>query len=350
MGGSERYLEQLVGRLRPDWVDRVVCLQDGPLVARLEALAVPVQVIETGAGPWSIYRAARRLKRSLERSPPEVVHANGVKAALVAALGGTPRMIWVKHDFSWDGWLTRSVAKRCRLVVGVSDAVLETIDGSVRTAVAYNGIEPPGVDLDAARERVLELVGPEAETIILVGRFHPVKGHIDLIEAAASVLAVRPRARFLLAGGRDPTTPEVERRVRERVVELGLEGRVILLGHRDDAFELMAGADVATIPSVRVSAKQGREGFPLVGLELLAAGTPVVAYSSGGVPELLGDCGVLVPPGDTDALAAAIIGLLEDDGKRGELAACGVDRVRARFTMDALIETMKDHYAEVAAR
>lgn len=348
MGGSERYLEQLVQRLGSGWVDRVICLQEGPLVERLADAGIGTETISAGAGPLSIFVAARRLKRSLGRHPAAIVHANGLKAALIAVLAGHHRTIWVKHDFSWDGSLTRFIARRCRLVVGVSAAVLESIEGSAPTAVVYNGIDETEVNEDAARARVSELAGPGNQTVMLVGRMHPVKGHLEIIEAGPELLRRRPDVRIVFVGGPDPGTPDTETDLRARIEELGIGGNVVFAGHRDDA-ELMAGADVAVIPSVRLGSRQGREGFPLVALEMMMAGTPIVAYASGGIPESLGDCGVLVSEGDRQALAMAIADLLEDGDNRQMLAECGRRRVRERFTMSALVEGMKKHYADIGA-
>jgi glycosyltransferase involved in cell wall biosynthesis len=348
MGGSERYLEQLIQCLGPDWVDRVICLQEGPLVERLRSNGVATEIIPAGAGPVAIFAAARRLKRSLSRHPATVVHANGVKAALVMAVAGHPRTIWVKHDFSWDGRLTRYIARRSRLVVGVSAAVLESVADSASTAVVYNGIDPVEVDETAARDRVSGLAGGGNQIVMLVGRMHPVKGHMEVIEACPQIIRTHPDVRLVFVGGADPTTPEVETALRTRVDELEIGDNVVFAGHRDDATDLMAGADVAVIPSVRLSARQGREGFPLVALEMMMAGTPIVAYASGGVPESLGECGVLVPEGNREALAAGVVSILEDDEKRRALTDCGRRRVRERFTMDTLVEGMKEHYTKVA--
>src|SRR5215211_7744255 len=82
-GGSERYLETIVGELGPSWAKRVVSLEAGPLADRLRAAGVPVEALPTSARPWGILRSARRLRRVLSRERPAVVHANGIKAALV---------------------------------------------------------------------------------------------------------------------------------------------------------------------------------------------------------------------------------------------------------------------------
>src|SRR5205814_5873889 len=114
---------------------------------------------------------------------PAVVHANGVKAALVAvaaALGTRVPVVWVKHDFSWDGWLSRAVAWRCALVVGVSRAVLAAVP-SHRARPVPTGIDVPDVDRDAARRRLAELLQGEGPFLMLVGRLHPVKGHAELL-------------------------------------------------------------------------------------------------------------------------------------------------------------------------
>ncbi|MGI8624694.1 MAG: glycosyltransferase, partial [Solirubrobacteraceae bacterium] len=126
VGGSERMLELLLAELGPAWIDRVVLLAPGPAVARLAARGVEAEVLPIGTR-GGLLTGAWRLRCRLLARPPAVVHANGVKAALVSALAlagtGVP-VLWVKHDFSWDGPLARIVATGCAEVVGVSAAVL----------------------------------------------------------------------------------------------------------------------------------------------------------------------------------------------------------------------------------
>ena len=102
------------------------------------------------------------------------------------------------------------------------------------------------------------------------------------------------------------------------------------------------------IPSVTSRGGLGKEGFSLVALEAMGVGTPVVAYDYGGPPEVLGECGLLVPPGDRDALAEALLRVLEDGAAR---AAGRVRRRRAseRFSLSAMIEAMENRYREAAA-
>jgi glycosyltransferase involved in cell wall biosynthesis len=122
------------------------------------------------------------------------------------------------------------------------------------------------------------------------------------------------------------------------------------VGHRADAIDLIAGADVLVIPSVPDEAGGGRDAFPFVGLEAMAAGTPTVAYSDGGLPELLGDCGRGVPPSDRAALAGALIEVLADREVREQMANCGRARVKERFSIDAMVAKMTEIYLETARR
>jgi glycosyltransferase involved in cell wall biosynthesis len=354
-GGSERYLELLLDHLDPGWVHGVVSLQDGPFVERLRSSGYDVAVIETGAR-LSMLTSARRLGRLLQRDPPAVIHANGVKAALVAGLA-TPvarvRMpiVWVKHDFSWDGLLAHAVAWRCDQVVGVSAAVTATFGRRLRdrVRVVHNGIPPIEREREAARELVRGLAG-DGEVVVLVGRFHPAKGQIELVEAAPRVLERRPGTRFLLLGGDDPYQLEYARSVRARIEALGLSEAVLLPGHHADAPGVMAGCDVVVMPSMPDERGMGREGFGLVGLEAMAVGTPVAGYSGGALPEVLGEHAALVPEGDRAALADAIAGLLEDPGRRAAMAAAARDYARGRFGIDATVAGMRERYAEAAAR
>lgn len=354
-GGSERYLELLLERLGEDWVRGVVLLQEGPFAERLRSLGYPVEIVSTPRRA-GIFPAALRLRRALLGQAPQVVHANGVKAAMVAAIAmtgtGIP-VLWLKHDFSWDGPLARLVAWRCRTVVAVSSAIT-TIFGpwlARRVRVVPNGIPEYARDRESGRRAIADLTGStDAPTVLLVGRLHPAKGQIELVEAAPLMLERRPDLRFVLLGDEDPTQPAYAEGVRRRVAELGIDREVVFAGHRSDPLRIMSGSDVIVLPSVPDERGAGKEACPFALLEAMAVETPVVAYAAGGIPEVLGDCGRLVAEGDRAALADAIVGLIEDEDERRRAAACGRERVRTRHSLEATVEAMRRAYRETAGQ
>ena len=338
LGGSERYLETLVGELGSSWVKVVVCLEDGPLADRLRAAGVATEVLPTSPRPWGILASARRLRRILAREQPAVVHANGVKAAFVSVLATRLPVVWVKHDFSYDGPLARLIAMRCRRVVGVSEAVTRTFRRRGKIDVVHNGLAQPEVDREAGRRLLEDALGERpGDAVALVGRLDPFKGHGELLAAAAGLRARRPALRLVFIGGQAPSHPGYQDELRR---EAGEEAS--FLGYREDAEALIAGCDVLAIPTV------APEGFPYAGLEAMAVGTPVVGYAHGGLPELVGPCGRLVPPGDRSALAEEIRRLLEDRDLHADLAACGRDRVSREFSLERMVEAMKDQYRQAA--
>ena len=339
-GGSEAYLERLLAELGPEWVSSVVSLQWGPFVERVPD---PV-VLHTTGSRLSMAGGALRLRRHLRRTRPHVVHANGVKAAAVAVVAawrtGIP-VVWVKHDFSWDGRLVRVVARRCAEVVGVSSTVLASVPDGVPTSVV-----PPGIALPDVQRR------PDAPagTVALVGRLHSVKGHLELLAVVPDIVARCPEARFLLVGGEDPSQLVYARTVHETAAPLVAQGVIELTGHRTDVVQVIADADVLVIPSVVDDRGFGLEASPLVAIEAMAVGTPVVAYAAGGVPELVGDCGALVALGDRQALATTIVSLLQDAARRRALGACGRARAGERYTAERMAEGMRAVYRRVAGR
>ena len=357
-GGSERVLERLIAQLGPAWVDRVVVLAAGPAVDPLRALGVPVEVLPTGTRA-GLLTAAWRLRRRLLARPPAVVHANGVKAALVAALAlagtGVP-VVWLKHDFSWDGPLARLIAAGCAEVTGVSAAVLACLGGGrprglrrPRLAVVFNGVPAYGGDPEGARAALAEelALAASAPVIALVGRLHPAKGQLELLEAAPAVWDRHPRAHLLLAGDEDASQSAYADRVRRAAAALGQ--RVHLLGYREDAGDLVAAADVLAVPSVPDERGMGREGFGLAAVEAMAAGTPVVGFDGGALPEVLGDAAVLVEAGDSAALAGAIADLLGDEARRRALAERGRKRHARHYRPEVTAAAMAERY-RLAAR
>ena len=341
-GGSERYLELLLAQLGSEWVAGVVCLQEGPLVATLRAAGHRVEVVETPARAGML-PAAWRLRGALRALEPDVIHANGVKAALVAGLatrGTSLPVVWVKHDFSWDGWLAQLVARMSAEVVGVSGPVVEGL--RARTAVVPNGL--PELRADAVRGRA---VLGDGEHVVLLGRISRVKGQLELVEATPALLERRPAAQVWLVGGEDADEPEYAHELRQRVAALGLGERVHLVGHREDALDLVAGADVAAVASGPNGTRLRGEGFGLAALEAMRLGTPVVGWRAGALPEVVADAAVLVAPGDRPALADAIARVLADGDLRARLTAAGRARA-ATFTLERVAAAMGERYAAAA--
>ena len=354
LGGEENYLAALIEELGPDWVDGVVSLEEAPFVERLRSMGVPTEVIPTSAGVPGMLLSALKLRRALRRSSPQVVHANGVKAAVVCAVatfGTRFPLIWLKHDFSWDGWLAREVARRCDQVVGVSEAVTETFRGATKRKVhvVHNGLPPLEVDREEGRKTIESLLGSQGGVVVsLVGRIDPTKGHSELLAVLRDLLARRPGLHVAFIGAEHLPHLEFAQELRRELAARGLEGYVTFVGFREDAVELIAGSDLVVIPSTIDDRGMGREGFPYVGLEAMAVGTPVVGYAHGGLPETLGECGLLVPPGDRAALRHAILDVLENDGERDRLAGCGRRRMEEQFSLAGMVEAMKARYLEAA--
>jgi glycosyltransferase involved in cell wall biosynthesis len=350
-GGSERFLEQVLDHLDDDVEPSVVLLQDGPLVARLHRHA-PV-VVPTGTR-IGLLTGAARLRRVLLRGRYDVVHANGIKAALVCVLATTGArrrvpVVWMKHDHSRDGRLAHYVAARAAVVVGVSRSVLATIPERTATRVVHPGVDVPAQPADA-RSHLRSLLGVTENTAVLlsVGRLDRAKGHGLVIDALIGVRRAHPETVLAIVGGPEPTQPGVDEELRAAASLVGPPGVVQLLGQRDDVLTLLAGADVAVVASHPVDRRgMGAEGFGLVAVEAMAVGTPVVAFAAGAVPEVLGECGVLVDVGDVAALTEAVNGVLADAGRRTDLARCGLQRAR-RFDQTTAAVALTATYRAVA--
>jgi len=168
--------------------------------------------------------------------------------------------------------------------------------------------------------------------VIAVGRLTPQKGLHTLIEAAPRVAEAVPDAGFLIVGD-GPLRGELERAARAS------GAAIVFAGERRDVHDLMRGARVLALPSVY-------EGLPLVALEAMACGLPVVASAVDGTPEAVadGETGVLTPPGDAGRLAEALIGLLRDPAKCEAMGRKGRARAEAHFSASRMVEETQAVY------
>lgn len=251
-------------------------------------------------------------------------HRPAAVAAAAAARLGVP------YGFSAHALDVRKVPAAVLAERAAGAAVVVSCNADAAAAIEATGTTPRlvrhGVDL--ARFRPVPPPGGPVAELLAVGRLVEKKGFVVLVEALAAV--DRPFRLRLVGDG-----PE-RARVETAVAGLGLGDRVELLGRRthDELPALYAGADVVVVPSV-VDANRDRDGLPNVVLEAMASGRPVAASDVGAVATAVrhGVTGVLVPPGQPDALAVALSALLDDPGARRRLGAAARSEVEARFDL-----------------
>ncbi len=281
---------------------------------------------------------------------PDVVHGHdwvvAQPAAAVAAHAGAPLVMTVHATELglWNGWLTsdfsrwrtqveRDLVARADATVVCSPAMRrETVEGlradPARTVVVPNGVDVAAWRTDPAEQaaaRAAVGVPPHAPLVVLVGRLEYEKGGQDAI-AALALLPADVHLVLVGTGGQRQT-------LADQAAGAGLSGRVHLAGRLLDeqVAALLGAADVAVVPS-------RYEPFGLVALEAMAAGTPVVVTSTGGLGDLVrpGETGLVVPPARPAALADAVRGLLENPDRRAAMARRGTEEALQRFGWDVV--------------
>ncbi len=247
----------------------------------------------------------------------------------------------------WYGFLhmQKRVVRRLPRLITVSSSSARDICDQMGTRPEQLAVVPVGVD--PSHFRPLPGVARVPGRIMTTASADvPLKGLLPLIEAVAKVRTERPAELVVVGQTREGSL------VPATIARLGLEDAVRLVGAVDDErmVELYAEAEVAVVPSLY-------EGFSLPAIEAMACGIPLVATTGGALPEVVGghgETGLLVPPGDPGALAAAIGSLLDDAGERARIGAAGRRRVLERFTWQATARETVAQYrrtlAEAGAR
>jgi L-malate glycosyltransferase len=352
VGGAERQVVDLAGALRrKGYGITVACSVAGDLSGALEEAGVPVRPLLKRLAKRRLSLAyAWRLRRLLKGEQFDLVHAHiyaSIAAAAIATLETDVPLVITEHtEASWQDWrarwVSRWVYRRAARIIAVStpirrrlierDDVHPDLITIVPNAVA--SASEPHADAPLPTElRKRPLVG-------VVARLQPEKGVSSFLKAAARVAPQFPEAHFVVAGD-GPFRQELV----ALTENLDLGSRVHFLGFRADASALMRSLDVLVAPSLT-------EGSPLVTLEAMAAGVPVVASAVGGIPDQVRHDkeGLLVPPGDTHALGNALLALLRDPPRARRLGEAGRRRVASRFSHATMVRQIEDVYRDVLGR
>jgi glycosyltransferase involved in cell wall biosynthesis len=309
-------------------------------------------------------RALIALYRLMRRERPHIVHTHLAKAGFVgrlaARLAGVPIVLHTFHGHTFHSYFspakTRIFLVMERFCARLSDRIV-TISDRLRDEIAAFGVARPeaitviplGFDLTPFREasrgrrhgRFQTSLGlpDDAHLIGIVGRLVPIKNVALFLEAAARAAAGEPRLHFAVVGDGDLRL-DLEARARS----LGLAGRVHFVGWRRDLPDLYADLDALVISS-------DNEGTPVSLIEAMATGTPAIATCVGGVPDVVVDgvTGRLVPPGDADALAAAMLDLVARPGVTAAMAIEAQQGVLARYRGERLVDDIDRLYRELLA-
>lgn len=347
VGGCEQHVLALLSRL-----DR---RRYEPWLAYFEAEpdeATPMAPLFRAAGIRTVDLHARRrtdlaafarLARLIRCGGFDLVHAHSFRTELGAALAtrampGRPRLVRTVHntdDFytrpRYRG-LARAASRSMDRIVAISDAV-ETFlrqDAGLSSSPIeriYYGLDvtPYRPDVPPPSGR-----GPDARpTLGVLARLAPQKGHRVLFDALPSIVAEVPDVLARIVGHEELSTVAD---LRAYAAGRGIADRVRFEGFGADVPALLADLDVFVLPSLW-------EGFGLVLLEAMAAGRPVVASAVGAIPEIVrdGETGLLVPPGDSAALARAVVRVLRDPDLAARLGRAGRAGVETRFGLAGMV-------------
>lgn len=323
----------------------------GLLLSRAEALGVEAAALDLvrhdgGRAPLADWLATRRF---------DVLHVHagigweGLPAAGVGRTAGARVVVRTEHlpylltDPRERAAHAAMLPHLDRLVCVSEAARASFADAGVGPdllAVVRNGIEPRRARHDRASVRGALGLEARDRVVLTVARLAEQKDHRTLLAAVPSVLAGEPDVRFLWVGA-----GPLGQVLREAIGRERLDGRILLLGQRDDVPDLLAAADVFALPS-------RFEGLPLAVLEAMAAGLPVVAARAPGTAEVVehGRTGFLVEPGDPEGLAGALALVLADPDQAAAFGAAGSARVAAEFGAARMAEETFSLYRELLAR
>ena len=379
VGGCERHVLSLLTHLDREryepWLAYFEAAPDEAAPMAPCFRAAGVRTVDLRAQRRTDPAAMLRLGRLIRGGGFDIVHAHSFRTELGAALWGrvvgrVPVVLRTVHNTDelyvrpGYSWLARASARRLDRIVVISDAVGKYLrdacglPGEKMTRIYY-GLDVKGWDPDLTlRPPSLKGRGSGSSsppfpsgkgarglgcppTIGVVARLAPQKGHRVLLDALPRVLERVPETRVRIVGHEELSTVA---ELRAYAARRDVAEQVDFEGFRGDVASLLQEIDVLALPSLW-------EGFGLVLLEAMAAGRPVVASAVGPIPEVVvdGETGLLVPPGDSGALAEALVLVLQDGALAARLGRAGRARVERCFGLDRMVEQTHALYEELLA-
>lgn len=372
-GGTKKHLELLACHLDPDAFDITVACPsarhpsygDESVLPALRAAGVCVRVIEMrrSVSPASDFTSIARLWSLIREQQFDIVHTHSSKAGILGRVAarlcvadGAPVVIHTAHGFYFLGEqgfkrafyqvVERLGGRLTDRLIAVSEseraaAVEHGIVPPERVTVIPNGIVPPTRGASCPDRRLGASLGVNSDRPVVgtVSRFVPQKDPDTLLEAVARLAQAAPEAQFLWCGD-GPLRAATESRAKT----LGIADKIVFAGYRHDVAAILPLLDVFVIAPLF-------EGLPYTLLEAMAAGRPVVSTDVVGVRDVLehGVTGVLVPTRNPDAIARAVLRLVQSPQTAQAMGEAGRALIAERFRLDTMIAETARVYREAYA-
>lgn len=335
---------------------------EGSLLEEAKASGAVLHEISSmrrAVNPWHDLCCYAELKKLIREVKPDIVHSHSSKAGIIARAAGwkqrVPVVIHTVHGLPFHNQqstlvhrlyvtLERWAAKRCHHLIAITPAMVDAFEAADITMGEAFTVIPSGVDLsrfeiaqDAKAEAKRKLgVDQDAPVIALLARLDALKGHDDLLDILPRLVERFPEIQLLFIG--DGWRRE---HLEKRIAEADFSQQVHLMGliPHEEVRDILPAADVKILPSYQ-------EGQSRTLIEALLCGCGIVAYDVGGIPSICidGDTGKLVPVGDRQALADAIVWMIEHPEKRDSMVKRGQQLVREKFSAEYMTRELEKLY------
>ncbi len=351
IGGIANYILTLSGALKERGMDFIIVSSGGDLEGALKERGIEHRQLDirtkSELSP-KVFKSIFRLRKIIKDEKVDIVHAHTrvsqVAAFFACRLAGVPYVTTCHGYFKtrmrkvFDTWGAK--------VIAISDPVKSHLKDDLgvpegRIALVHSGVDIKKFSKYYSTENISELkrdLGIASGPVIgTIGRLSPVKGQKFLVEAMKGVMREKKDAQCVIVGD----GPE-EDSLKSLTHTLDISGSVHFFKSDMDTCKYLAIMDVFVFPSVK-------EGLGIALLEALASGKPCIASDVGGIGDVIknGSSGILVPVGDPDSIAKAILGLLKNSSAAKELGDNGRSIVRKSFSLDNMADNVRKVYEEV---
>ena len=359
MAGAERNLFEVVTRLNPQRFKPIVmCLEGGRPLDFLRNKGVETTDLKLKRiyTPYAFLKAIE-IFRIIKQYNVKIVityhESSDFLGSVVAKLAGVPVIISSRRDMGYKLkkrhiLIYKLINRLFNRIITVSDAVKNVICNREnaplhKIVTIHNGVELEKFSKQLDRNTIKQSLGLRSNRPIIgiLAGLRPIKGHKYFLEAASLILQKFPETYFLIVGWYDKNG-DYFKELKALIRKLNIEENVIFIGGRSDIPEVLSIVDVPVFSSIN-------EGFSNAVLEAMAVGKPVVATNSGGTSEAVidGETGILVPPCNSEALASAVMVLLDNPEKAKNMGEEGKKRAKQLFSINKMIQSIENLYEKL---